>query len=360
MNKLSSEVLDFYDDRAGTIFKQRFPQPDLVPSFLKEAKWVTPEERSQLPDDLFAFVMNEDGKKLKKFAMTDKANTMLSIIYFLDNGVQKIPPEISKMAAQRLVQGCFWYDIEPPEMLDKIAGGEVPGDYVEPNVSTEKTAALGPVVEHKIMAMPSEEKYPLDSYKDTLSAVEYFDKHAERMHPSRRREFAMNLIKRAQELGIPLTKKAHLYSSDTYATKGHVAHQIRTRMDKTDSDDTKAKYGMLFEKMATITPGVAGEALALLDEEAGLDKKWGGAILDPFASVLSEKTAQDNYLFNDPIAPITDVDLHKMVNTAQSLIEKAMGADFYKEFRKDPVAIFKSLPLPEKRVLIRLKATERM
>lgn len=360
MNKLSSEVLDFYDDGEGAIFKQRFPQPELVPDFLKEAKWVTPEDREQLSDDLFAFVMNEDGEKLKKFAMTDKANTMLSIIYFLDNGVQKIPPEISKMAAKRLVQGCLWYDIEPPEMLDKIAGGEVPADYVDPNVSTEKTAALGPVVEHKIMAVPSEEKYPLDSYKDTLRAAEYFDKYAARMHPSRRREFATNLVKRAEELGIPVNKKAHLYSSDTYATKGHVAHQIRTRMDKTANDHTKAKYGMLFEKMGGMTPGVAGEALALLDEEAGLDAKWDGAILDPFSSVLAEKTAQDNYLFNDTIAPITDVDLHKMVNTAQSLVEKAMGKDFYKEFRKDPVGIFKSLPLPEKRVLIRLKATERM
>jgi len=360
MQKLSSEALDFYDDPSGAVLKSRFPRPELVPPFIKEGTLLDENARSQLPDDLFALVMHEDGKKLKKFAMNDKANTALSVIYFLDNAASKMPPKLAKIAAQRLVTGCFWYDMEPPNSLVKAGEGEFP-DYVDPGVDTEKVASVGPMVESKIMALPSQNKYPLDSYKDTMKAAEYFDKYASRMDPPARREYATNLVKRAEELAIPVGEKVHLYSSNKYASKGHIAHQIRLRMEKAADDKSKAKYGLLFNKMASVTPGVAGEALAILDTETGLSRHWGGTLLDPFESVLQEKSAQeDHYMFTDPIAPITDTDLHNMVDSAQKLIEKALGKDFYKDFRDDPVGVFKSLPLPEKRVLIRIKATENM
>ena len=261
-------------------------------------------------------------------------------------------------AATNLVQGCLWYNVEPPEALSKLASGDF--ELVDPNVNTEKTAALA--IERPVQrkAVPSQDKYPLDSYRDTMKAAEYFSEYAERLAPSVRREFAQNLTPRAEELGIPLSKEAQLYSSDQYAPKSHVAHQMQLRIDKLASAPDKALYGKLFEKMASLTPGVAAESLMLLDQQTGLDDHWDGSLMDPYASVLQTKTAQENYMFHDNIAPISGEDLHNLVNTAQSLIEKAFDKDFYKTFRGDPIGVFKSLPLPEKRVLIRLKATERM
>lgn len=122
MEKLSGLVLDIYDDSSGEVLRSIFPQETGVPDLIKEAHYITPEEREVLPDHVFSLVLHNDGTCLRKFACTDPGNTALSVEYFLKTA-HKLPLEAQKVAAENLATACGWYGIEPPEDLQKIALG---------------------------------------------------------------------------------------------------------------------------------------------------------------------------------------------------------------------------------------------
>ena len=122
MEKLSGLVLDVYDDPSGDVFRSIFPTKENVPELLKQAHFITPEERQELPDRVFSLVLHNDGEVLRKYACTDGGNTALSVEYFLKTA-SKLPQEAQKVAAENLVEACGWYGIDPPEQLQKIAIG---------------------------------------------------------------------------------------------------------------------------------------------------------------------------------------------------------------------------------------------
>lgn len=122
MQKLSGLVLDQYDDYDGSQFQAFYPTREDVPEFIKQAHLLSPEEHGQLPDDSFALVMIDEDKALRKYACIDEGNVVLSVDYFLKNG-HKVPLEAQKVAAANLITACGWYELDPPEMLTKVAIG---------------------------------------------------------------------------------------------------------------------------------------------------------------------------------------------------------------------------------------------
>jgi len=117
----TGSIIDFYDDPKGTVLKAKIPNPADVPDFVKMASFLKPEDRAKLPDDVFALVAVDNGRAMRKYACTDKGNTALSVIYFLENG-DRLPEEAQKAAAANLVTACGWYEMEPPLILVKKAG----------------------------------------------------------------------------------------------------------------------------------------------------------------------------------------------------------------------------------------------
>lgn len=120
MEKLSGLLLDIYDDAEGEILREVFPDRDNVPELCKQAHYLSHEEREELPSDVFALELVDGGVSLRKFACTDAGNTALSVIYFLKTG-HKLPAEAQKTAAQNLMRALEWFDIPPPEPLEKVA-----------------------------------------------------------------------------------------------------------------------------------------------------------------------------------------------------------------------------------------------
>ena len=120
MDKISGIILDVYDDLGGSVLKTIFPTADALPEFVKSAHAISFDERSALPDDAFALILEQGGIELKKFATIDAGNTALSVEYFLKTA-HRLPVEAQKVAAQNLVAACGWYDIEAPEELRKVA-----------------------------------------------------------------------------------------------------------------------------------------------------------------------------------------------------------------------------------------------
>jgi hypothetical protein len=121
MEKLSGLVLDVFDDPAGEVLKGIFPTYDDVPEVIKTAMPTDSVQLSQLPDDVFALVLHDDDNVvLRKYACIDEGNTCLHVEYFLKTA-GKLPIEAQQVAAENLLTACGWYNIDPPEELQKIA-----------------------------------------------------------------------------------------------------------------------------------------------------------------------------------------------------------------------------------------------
>ncbi len=116
----TGSIVDFYDDPAGSVLREKVAHAQL-PDYIKTAEHLSEAVRAQLPDDVFALVALDRGEKLRKYACTDKGNTALSVIYFMENH-HKLPEEAQKVAAANLVTACGWHDLEPPLALQKVAG----------------------------------------------------------------------------------------------------------------------------------------------------------------------------------------------------------------------------------------------
>ena len=122
MDKLSGLVLDPSDDYDGGVLRSIYSTLEEVPELVKHAELLSPERRQSLPDDIFALVLEDGDTELRKFACIDAGNTALNVEYFL-KVAHKLPQEAQQVGAQNLCEACGWYDLEPPETLQKLAIG---------------------------------------------------------------------------------------------------------------------------------------------------------------------------------------------------------------------------------------------
>lgn len=126
MRGIAGYVVDHYDDVHGEVLTSRFQSPDTIPEFVKTAHRLSGEEHANMPDDAFALVLFDQGNKMKKFAMVDKGNTALSVVYLLEQG-HLLPPEAVKTAAVNLINACEHYGLAIPETLKEAAKSGVSG-----------------------------------------------------------------------------------------------------------------------------------------------------------------------------------------------------------------------------------------
>jgi len=121
MRSLSGLVLDVYDDVNGDVLRSIYPTPSTIPSVVKQAHLLSPEERFRYPSDVFSLVIHQDEAALRKFACIDPGNTILSVEYFLRTH-HKLPEEAIKVAAANLATACSWYGLPENRHLYKLAG----------------------------------------------------------------------------------------------------------------------------------------------------------------------------------------------------------------------------------------------
>ena len=469
-------VLDVFDDFNGATLKEIWPSLEDVPPQVKEAHSLSSEELSKLPDDVFALVLVDEGHKQRKYACIDRGNTELSVQYFLKHAF-KLPTEAQKQAAENLKTACSWYDIQPPEQLEKIALGlrtaltalpivagthqaikqnlaatrglesqgagivtpnmraaalgqktaEASGTSLMPSqpssdkkVNTPlaviaKTSSVGHLVAHsgkdvdpddniavtkkeqptkhpqaghlsptvdvtncsppKLMsekkasrfALPSLGKYPLDSYQHVKMASAYFNENVRAMSPAMRHEFAVNLVKRASEVDVPVSEDARKYGSEEYAPDYELKAAFDARrlelQDRQEALDllagvervTREKLWKEGSAPIPLTPAAAVSLLEEFDKVAGLNHHYDRGIPDPFYSVYGfEKTANEAWsevIGNDSV---TKEDLDRLARIGAFSVKTTFGEDMQKEFLKDPVGIFESLPLDQKKMLMRM------
>lgn len=375
----TGSIVDYYDDVYGTVLKDKIPQGDQIPDFIKKASYLSAEARAQLPDDAFAVVMVDKGTPIRKFACVDKGNTALSALYFLENH-DKLPTEVQKVAAANLIEACEAYGLDTPTALHKIAtlkakkavpkekGADLNGSDVMPYSST-KTASVRYVditgqsaptkmvkKAHKRYCLVKEgsARFPIDSYGQVLDASRWFDEHGTTLHPEDRREYCVKLAARADELGVMVTDRIRKYAGQDFAPDGEIKVAVASRMQfwASDAPEQGVLRGMM-DKYAGVTPDIFCEALRQFDEKTGLSNHWDDGIPDPWYSAYGfEKRAE--WIWEQGNDRIVEEQLKKGALENRETVAKMFGREMADSMVENPTQVFDSLPLDHKRIITRI------
>jgi len=216
-------------------------------------------------------------------------------------------------------------------------------------------------------ALPTLRKYPLDSYAQIKAASAYFDTYVRHMVPAARHEFAVHLVKRADAASIPVSDLARKYGSEDFAPeveikvafdarRVEVAHNAEA-LHLLGEVEKVARYRMWKEahaqNVAAYTAAEVVELLSEFDKVAGLDYHYDRSIPDPYYSVYGfEKAAEFSEVIGNET--VTEADLRRLSRVGAHSVKTTFGEDFQEEFLRDPVGIFKSLPLDQKKMLMRM------
>jgi|PlaIllAssembly_1097288.scaffolds.fasta_scaffold05893_2 hypothetical protein len=385
-------VFDVYDDNGA--YLKKFA--GVLPSYIGDAEFLDAEQRSRLPDNCFAAVIRNGDETLRKFACTDRGNTAVSALYFAEMS-SALPRGARTKIASNLVSACRYFELEPPTALLKMSSrllidsdghpltvpkpgekrGDLSGTSIMPITAGDtnkiKTASLipDPYVDvtgdgtptagerpPTIFALEGRDGYnsfPLDTWAQVKTAAEFFDEQYKNFHPRTRREICVKVASRAEALAVPLSDGIRKYAAANYANDGdmEVAFETRRRLWRDVHDEQVSLLDELLEKRAELKPEVFAEVLARLDISAGADKYWDHAIPDPWASTLGvEKVAEWRWMSGNDI--ITEGELRKFVQESHRLLCMHFSKELAEGLSKNPVGIFESLPLSEKRVIARL------
>lgn len=211
--------------------------------------------------------------------------------------------------------------------------------------------------EAHIYALPSFSRYPLDSYAQVKTAAQYFDQNGELFAVPLRREYCQNLVKRANDLGISLTDRIKKYGSDHYAYDAQVKAAMDMRRGVILNQEHRLGLDYLETNRSAMQPEDFAVALGEFDKVAGIDHLYDRDIYDPFYTTFGAKTAEDDGAILVGNDYISQGELKAFARTDACKLESFFGKDFVDDFRKDPVAITKSLPVDQKKIVLRLASS---
>lgn len=264
-------------------------------------------------------------------------------------GKRRNPAVINKMA-----DGMETTEGQSGEQYQKAPQQAEPKLRVDTTGKEAPTMAVEKKAQH--YALASCGRYPLDSYSDVKTASAYYTDNWKKMAPVHRHEFCVNLAKRASVLGVdhPTAGDFDKYASETYGTRDQLDATVGARrscIKEASHLDALAELNLL---RGLIPAADFAEALGEFDKVASIDHLYDEHILDPYASTFGVKVAEETgstVVGNDYLS---HCDLKIFSRTNSDQLKPMFGGDFVDEFRKDPVAIFKSLPNDQKKVIIRL------
>ena len=224
--------------------------------------------------------------------------------------------------------------------------------------------------------------FPITSAEDVEKMASYFDKNHKQFSLEQRHTFAKKLRDKAAEYYVEIpASTVSKYASHEWSPTAYEC--IKTRIDQlkqyevrynektaehevvTKCDDERAQALVGYVKLS----GLIGrtdidkyaETLHMLDKVAGFDKGYGKFIRDPYGSTYK------------PAITLSNPRLEKVANTLDSLATTFMGKPVkandlmnlnagdlgglidqgtLDEMVADPIAVFNSLPIPYKSVIV--------
>jgi len=357
MQKWSSGglTIDFYDD----IFLDIRENTGLMEK-VGSMKVLTPEELNKLPDEKFGLVVLASPRKIRKYPLHDREHAILAKEFFEKNS-HKLTTYMQKTAAYYIGRACTLFGVGEAGGLEKLSvprstnyvDSEMP-EYAEPTPWRTISISTLPDSEFALIKTANGNTYrhfPIDTTVNLQTGVEVFNHDYKSYRPLERVKIASAMIQKAKKLGVEIDMSV----LSKYATaKENPNFNLYMNMRKEIlNDDLQSKEALtgLIEKKAEFKGQSFGRALEVFDETTGLDHMWDVAIPDPYESC---------YAINDD-----KIDAHGIIKTASrderimklaesDKLSSVFSDSAAKEFKKNPVAIFNSLPTPTQQLLLSL------
>ncbi len=330
------------------------------------------EPLSKKPSKRLAPVVDKVGSAFERFIKTGSADPPVEYADDVYPGTESYhSPEMLKrlksMSGKGVMQaktashtpGHKGNDDPPDDNLHSPVTGEQPkknpqSGELKPHVDVSAKEPPTLVTEKKAQywAMPSHDRYPIDSIVQIKAAAAHFDQYRNHFYPKHRREFCVNLVKRAAMVGHPLDAEIHKYGSATYAPTLELEAALEGRKGVLDEDSAA-----ILDKLAALrfqmSPDDFALALGEFDKTAGVAHLYDREIPDPYYSVFGKVASSDETIVigNDIMS---DTELKNFAGKGVAQMASTFGDEMAAEFRKDPRGIFDSLPVDQKKVIIRM------
>ena len=357
---LSMQALDFYDDLTRMQLKQI---AETAPSFIKTASISTREQVSKLPTELFALhALTKEGSHLRKYPMHTAADTWLSCAYFEKNA-HKLPRQAVKIAATHLKLACEEFQLDPPKEVIRMSVEENPMSnlYIEES-DMEKSASVAPLQrppDNGAYALNG--RYPLFNEGYVKKASAYFVANYAGFEPESRHTFAKNVLTKAAEYGVTLDVDQEMLMSKvagaTYGDK--IESQLRLRANVVDGNtDLEEKLSKVASAKKVIEADKFAQLLSAFDKESGITNLYGPSILDAFEATYQQdmsKTASAT-VWEDEATGVTmsAKELEKTATDKFDKVKSYFGETLANSLKKHSHAIFDSLPLDAKAVIVKI------
>lgn len=285
------------------------------------------------------------------------------------NGPVDLPPPPAKAVIRKVGSAPGFHGdhgiegaatpVAPDDNIDKPTATNAPrlpqSGVLRPHVAVAGKEAPGALTlkSAEAYALPSISMYPLDGYDQVKAAAQYFDEWHGRLTPDQRREFSVNLVKRAHVLRIPVSDTIEKYAATTYAKTAELDAAIEARRNVL-TDDTMLD---VLDKVASQRPSISPETYSMLlnefDKLAEIDHLYDRHIPDHVASTFGvQKTAADSIIVGNDYMTVPQ--LKRLAKVGLSTIKFRFGHELADEFAKDPVGVFNSLPLDQKKAMMRM------
>lgn len=214
-------------------------------------------------------------------------------------------------------------------------------------------------------ALPTKQKYPIETVEQVKTAALYFDKYIANIHPAERAAIAENMEKRASELGILLENDwVHNYNRKGTAYSPDFDMHMRMRKEACaskgiDHNGKRIRAAELLDKIASlkthIQPKEMVDLLNDFDKKASLVSDYDRKIRDPFFTVYGSST-NPTY---DMRKIASDMSAKQLEHVALkegfiSKLASAYGKDFADGFKQDPINVYDSMPTPDKQNILNI------
>jgi hypothetical protein len=376
---IAAAILDFYDDNKHEVMTKIAMPKSLGRTQITH---LTDEQLERLPDTEFGLiVLTKRASVLRKFPVNDPGNAWLSAQYF-ENTHKKLAFPARFVAAKFIKVACDAYGVPSSRSVAAYAA-RVDDSEVEQNTFVEGSESgwmlrklaqrefiekQASVVEFNARAeMPNEHfalvvktedgsvirKYAMPDATHVKTAAMYFDKYAMDLAPEHRHRFASAVCSRADELEVDISGNQLLHKWASSDWNQHVnAHLEQRKSLLPRNDKARGILDKLAASLTETTPEDAASALQAFDQATGLTRYYDRGLTDPYASTMGKVATG----WSDEVDghELTEADLRKAASSPK--LAGYLGSSFAEQFGKDPVAIFESLPTPEK-VLIKQVAT---
>lgn len=352
MIKLSNQVLDIHDDVTGEGIQKlaaMAPTINVMPA----------SERARLSDRDFALsIITKTASKLNKFPINDRDATWLSNQYFDMNG-HKLPEGAQKVAAWHIKKACAKFKIAPAPLVEKTAKESTTNVFVEGKGLSKVDNTVQPDLTKIAAVSDIAESYTHAQYAFATAAhlkiaCAFFDKQHEKIPSDLRHKYAAQIQRRSQELGLGAQGgTVAKYASDYYSPL--VDAHLAARANLLQSDNLqRSRLEKIASMKRSLTPSHFAQVLHAFDKTAKLNRYYGGALTDPFLATFG-KVPDPYHGYKIKLASsreLTHEELRSIIGSKFDKIAEYLGRSVAEEMKKDPIAIFDSLPMDAKELIV--------